>query len=173
MTRMSPPAPRRIAIALTSVIVGAFAGACEPPVKVRGHLPDPEIMAKIEPGEHGQSDVVEMLGSPSTASSFGQTTWYYIGSKEEQIAFFRPEVLKRNVFAVTFTEGDTVKNTRLYTQADGRPIDPVDRITPAPGRDLTLLQQLLGNLGRFNTQGSGQGSAGTPSPGPQSPSPLP
>jgi outer membrane protein assembly factor BamE (lipoprotein component of BamABCDE complex) len=124
-------------------------------------------MAKIQPGEHGRSDVVDLLGSPSTASSFRDRTWYYIGSKEEQIAFFNPEVLTRNVFAITFNEGDTVASTRLYTLADGQSIEPVERITPTPGRDLTVMQQLLGNLGRFNTE-QGSGSA-VPSPGPGGP----
>jgi len=173
---MTCPAPwpgQRLAALAAAASLALAAAACNPPVKVRGHLPDPETMAKIEPGEHGRSDVVNLLGSPSTASSFRDRTWYYIGSKEEQIAFFKPDVLKRNVFAITFSEGDTVESTRLYTLADGRPVDPVERITPTPGRDLTVMQQLLGNLGRFNTP-QGGGGTGAPGPGgPTTPSPLP
>lgn len=165
MTRQSPRAPRSMVTALAVAGLALAVTACDPPVKVRGHLPDPEAMAKIKPGEQGRSDVVNILGSPSTASSFRDRTWYYIGSKEEQIAFFKPDVLKRNVFAITFNEGDTVQSTRLYTLADGQTIDPVDRITPTPGRDLTVLQQLLGNLGRFNSPQGGAGGAGAPGPG--------
>lgn len=173
MTAPFPRANRTFAAVAAAVGLALTVTACNAPVKVRGHLPDPETMAKIEPGEHGRSDVVDLLGSPSTASSFRDKTWYYIGSKEEQIAFFKPEVLKRNVFAISFSEGDTVETTRLYTLADGQKIEPVDRITPTPGRDLTLMQQLLGNLGRFNTQ-QGGGGAGAPGPGgPTGPSPLP
>lgn len=140
---------------------------------VRGHLPDPETMAEIKPGEDGRSDVINVLGSPSAQSNFDDRTWYYIGSKEQQIAFFEPEVLKRNVFAVTFDEGDTVESTRLYTKDDGNAIDPVARTTPTPGRDLTIMQQLLGNLGRFNAEGGGNPATGGPgAPGP-SPGPGP
>ena len=164
---------RRSAAAVVAGLVFAIGvGACEAPVKVRGHLPDPETMARIKPGEHGRSDVVELLGSPSARSSFRERTWYYIGSKEQKLAFFDADVLKRNVFAVTFNEGDTVASTRLYTKADGQPVQPVDRITPTPGRDLTILQQLLGNLGRFNTEGAGAPGPGSPG-GPTGPSPLP
>lgn len=172
MTGLATSTNRRIAAVATALSLALAASACNAPVKVRGHLPDPEMMAKIEPGEHGRSDVVNLLGSPSTASSFRDKTWYYIGSKEEQIAFFKPDVLERNVFAISFTEGDTVESTRLYTLADGEKIDPVDRITPTPGRDLTLMQQLLGNLGRFNPE-QGGGSGGSGPSGPTTPNPLP
>lgn len=173
-SRSRPRAHRAVVLAAASVGLVFGLGACEAPVAVRGHLPDPETMAEIKPGEDGRSDVIDLLGTPSARSSFRDRTWYYIGSKEQQIAFFEADVMKRNVFAVTFDEGDTVKSTRLYTKDDGNAVDPVDRITPTPGRDLTIVQQLLGNLGRFNAEGGGNpatgGGPGAPSPGP-SPSP--
>ena len=33
---------------------------------------------------------------------------------------------------------------------DAQDVDPVDRETPTEGRDLTLLQQLFGNIGKFS-----------------------
>lgn len=160
---------RRVLPIFAAITVAVAVGACEKPVKVRGHMPDKDTMAQIRPGEHGRSDVVDMLGSPSAISSFRDSTWYYIGSKEEEFAFFRPEALERNVFAVTFSEGDAVESTRLYTLADGQSIDPVERETPTHGRDLTILQQFLGNLGRFNTSSGSTPASG----GPASPDPLP
>ncbi len=170
-SRFRPRGHRAIAAALVGGVLTLALGACEAPVQVRGHLPDPETMAQIKPGEDGRSDVIDLLGSPSARSSFRERTWYYIGSKEQQLAFFEADVLKRNVFAVTFNEGDTVESTRLYTKADGQRVTPVDRITPTPGRDLTIVQQLLGNLGRFNTEGGG--NPATDGPGGPSPGPLP
>lgn len=34
----------------------------------------------------------------------------------------------------------------------GRELDIVDRETPTPGKDESILQQMLGNLGRFRKQ---------------------
>ena len=42
---------------------------------------------------------------------------------------------------------------------DGRDIEPAPGATPAPGRELTFLEQVLGNIGRFN-KGGGSGSGG-------------
>ena len=52
---------------------------------------------------------------------------------------------------------------------DGREIEPAPGATPAPGRELTLVEQVLGNIGRFNkssSKGEG-GSEGGPRPGPR------
>ncbi len=41
--------------------------------------------------------------------------------------------------------------------------------TPAPGRELTFLEQILGNIGRFNKGGGGSdsGGGGSPQQGPK------
>ena len=53
------------------------------------------------------------------------------------------------MLVVAFDGNGRVSGTRTYTLADARDVDPVDRVTPTEGRELTLLQQLLGNIGRF------------------------
>ena len=42
----------------------------------------------------------------------------------------------------------------MLTIEDGIVIDPVSRATPTHGRDLGLLEQLLGNIGRFDAPGT-------------------
>jgi hypothetical protein len=50
---------------------------------------------------------------------------------------------------------------------DGKEVTPVARATPAPGRELSFLEQLIGNLGKFNGSGeSGGGGGGGRAPGP-------
>ncbi len=124
--------------------------ACSGNVNVHGNLPDPELVAEIEPGSYGQRDVAGLLGSPSTISTFGDSRWYYVGQRVSTFAFFKPKVLERNILVVSFDDNGRVADTRTYTLADSRDIDPVDRITPTEGRDLTIVQQLLGNFGRFS-----------------------
>ncbi|RMD62931.1 MAG: outer membrane protein assembly factor BamE [Alphaproteobacteria bacterium] len=134
------------------VFATAGLGACEQTIEVRGNLPEPETMAKISPGVHTRNDVMRLLGSPSTISTFKDDIWYYVGQKSTEFAFFKPEVLERRVLIVSFDDKGTVAETKTLTLADGREIDPVDRKTPTEGRKLTLFQQLFGNLGRFTAQ---------------------
>jgi outer membrane protein assembly factor BamE (lipoprotein component of BamABCDE complex) len=126
-------------------------GACEQSVQVRGNIPDAEVISKIDPGTHSRVDVASLLGSPSTVSTFEDSKWYYIGQKTTQFAFFEPEVLERKVVVISFNDAGYVVDTRTYGLEDGKIIDPVGRITPTEGRELSVIQQLLGNLGRFTS----------------------
>jgi outer membrane protein assembly factor BamE (lipoprotein component of BamABCDE complex) len=125
--------------------------ACGNTVQVRGNTPDPEDVAAIKPGVHSRQDIIDLLGSPSTVSTFEDRRWYYIGQKTHQVAFMKPEVLDRNVLVITFDDAGVVEGTEHYDMADAQEVDPVDRETPSEGRDLTLLQQLFGNIGKFSS----------------------
>lgn len=143
--------PRGTTLLAAGLAVGLTLGlaACGGEVAVRGNMPDPEVIAEIQPGGDRREDVVDKLGSPSTVSTFLDRKWYYIGQKVEQFAFMSPTVVERSVLVVSFDETGTVDDTLMYTLEDGQIIDPVSRETPTEGRELTVLQQLFGNLGRF------------------------
>lgn len=132
----------------TTLLVAAL-GACSPRLAVRGNLPDPEQVVEVLPGESDREDVQRILGSPSTLSTFQDSTWYYIGERTEQTAFFKPDVVERSVLTITFNDAGLVDDTKLYTIEDGQEIAMVDRQTPTEGNELTIWQQLIGNIGRF------------------------
>jgi outer membrane protein assembly factor BamE (lipoprotein component of BamABCDE complex) len=137
---------------LLATLVPMALAACGQSVNVRGNLPEPEIVSKINPGVHSREDVASLLGSPSTISTFEDNKWYYIGQKTTQFAFFAPEVLERKIIEISFDPAGMVAASKTYTLEDGQDIDPVDRITPTEGREITILQQLLGNIGKFTTK---------------------
>ncbi len=126
--------------------------ACEQSIDVRGNLPEPEDLSKLSPGVHSRGDVASLLGSPSTISTFQDDKWYYIGQKTTQFAFFAPEVLERKIIEISFDPAGVVANSKIYTLEDGQEVDPVDRITPTEGREITFFQQLIGNIGKFTTK---------------------
>lgn len=153
-------------------IAGAAAlalSACQAPVQVHGNDLDADAFAEIRPGEHTRSDVAALLGSPSVVSTFEDNSWYYIGDRTTQIAFFRPTVHDRNVFVVSFNEADVVAETRNYTLEDGQEVAHVSRETPTEGRQISVLEQLIGNLGRFD--GAAPMPSGPEGPGPRVPGP--
>ncbi len=146
--------------AITGLLLAALGlglAACETPVRVRGHVTDPDSIEAIKAGEYTQDDVLALLGTPSTVSTFDDHKWYYIGHKSTQFAFQHPEVLERNVLVVSFDDSGIVNAKHVYSLEDGRDIEPIARVTPTEGRDFTILQQLLGNLGRLpGSTGGGQ-----------------
>ncbi len=53
------------------------------------------------------------------------------------------------MIAIHFNKDNRVASIKKYDLKNGETIDPVDRTTPTPGRQFTIVQQLLGNIGRF------------------------
>jgi outer membrane protein assembly factor BamE (lipoprotein component of BamABCDE complex) len=91
------------------------------------------------------------LGTPSSVSTFLDNTWYYIGQRVELFAFDAPEGTDRSGLVLNFDQVGVVDDTRYLTIYDGQTIDPIDRETPTEGKELTVMQQLLGNFGRLPT----------------------
>ena len=123
---------------------------CSPMVQTRGHVKAPEWEEVIQPGVAGREEVLQTLGSPSTRSSFGQETWYYITTKRESYAFFKPEITDQDVLAVTFDSSGLVENIEKVGKEGLSEVDYTSRETPTAGHELTFMEQLLGNMGRFN-----------------------
>lgn len=147
-------------ILVLAAVVAAGLGACQPRIDTRGNLPDPDNVLKINPGIDGRDQVASILGTPSSIATFDDNTWYYISRRTETVAFFDPEVVDQEVLMVRFDETGIVSDMKIYGLEDGQPIQPVERTTPTLGREMTILQQLIGNLGRFNKDASGSGAPG-------------
>jgi outer membrane protein assembly factor BamE (lipoprotein component of BamABCDE complex) len=137
----------------------ALAG-CSGTIDQRGDLPDPVKLAEIQPGVTTKDGITQLIGSPSSVSTFNDRTWYYISRRTEQVAFFDPTVLDQEVVVVAFDDSGVVHDVARRTLADGRAIEPSERETPAPGHHLTFLEQLLGNVGRFSAPTSASKTPG-------------
>ena len=126
-----------------------LSASCSPIVENRGYVFDEKLLEQIKVNETISNDVMDILGSPSTTSAIDASTWYYIYSKAETVAFYHPTVTDRRVLAVSFDDDNKVNNLKYYGLEEGKIISYVDRTTPTRGRELTVLQQLFGNLGRL------------------------
>lgn len=137
-------------VAAVTLFTAAVATGCSPTVENRGHIPDSEAVAEIELGAHTPEDVLDILGTPSSISTFDKRTWFYISETTETIAFFDPDVMERQVLVVSFGDDGYVSSIRALDKNDGADIDPVGRSTPTAGRNITILEQMFGNIGRFS-----------------------
>lgn len=151
----------RLLLGAATVLLGLAATGCSPTVATRGNLTDPERVAELQPGQSRRDDVAAVLGTPTSVGTFDPNTWYYIGQKTEKVAFFRPEVTERRVLIVRFDDKGTLREVKKLDETNAQDIEMVDRTTPSAGREMTFLEQMLGNVGRFaakDTKGKGPGS---------------
>lgn len=160
------PAPvgrlRLVATAIAGLVAGSL-GACSPIVDDHGYVATPGVMDRLEVSNQGREDVIRLLGSPSTVSTFNDKTWYYIHQKQEQFAFFGIDTTEQSVVAISFNDQGRIASIKNYAMKDGREIAMVPRKTPTYGKELTVVEQIMGNVGRFSptkgaaTPGSGPG----------------
>lgn len=143
------------AIAISMVLSG-----CTAVTSKRGNMVENHQIELISAGTSSQHDVLNTLGSPTTQSTFDVNTWYYIGQETEKHGIFDDEVVAERIIAVRFNDEGIVES--INEAEEERNNIPYARAkTPTHGNDLTFMQQLLGNLGRFNTpQGSAANTAG-------------
>lgn len=130
--------------------MAAHLWACAPQVDSRGHLSTDRVADTIQVNQTTKDALQQQLGSPSSTSTFGTETWYYISSKKERKAFFDPKIVEQDVTRIEFDSAGIVSKVEHYTLADGKKIALVKRETPTEGHSLGVMEQLLGNLGRFN-----------------------
>jgi outer membrane protein assembly factor BamE (lipoprotein component of BamABCDE complex) len=137
----------RTVIAAAGLLVLA---GCAKDIDARGNLPTPEAVTRLAPGEQTRQDVQNLLGTPATTSVFDSETWYYISSQTTQYAFYPTEELDRTVYVVEFDPRGILKEVRKLDVNSGREIQIASRETVTKGREYSLIEQLIGNLGRFN-----------------------
>ena len=149
----------------TLLLIAALGAAgCAPTYTQHGFAPQLAELQSIEAGVDTRGSVLRKLGRPSTSGSFDADDWYYVASTVERFAFYAPEVVDRTVVAVSFDETGLVTSVNRYGLEDGRVIDLVTRTTPTYGRQLTVLQQLFGNIGNMNPGQLLGGGIGSPNP---------
>lgn len=147
------------------VIVILAVAACSPKVDVRGYVADGDIKDKIAIGRTTKDEVLAALGSPSAQSTFGDEAWYYIAARQETVAFLKPETAEQNVTRIAFDGSGVVSDIQTYDKTAGREFAVVKRTTPTEGHSMNMVEQMLGNIGRFNKPGGDTGIATGRKPG--------
>jgi outer membrane protein assembly factor BamE (lipoprotein component of BamABCDE complex) len=134
--------------------------ACDNIADLRGFSPSPGAVDKLEVNTQSREDVQRLIGSPSAVATFNPNVWYYISEKQEYWGPSRPWISDQNVIQITFNESGRVQNIKYYDLKDAENITMVARITPTSGKELTVLEQILGNVGRFS--GPAKQTGGSP-----------
>ncbi len=143
---------RASALVLAGALTGALAlSACAPTTSYQGFQAIDAAPKDVKVGVDDKNTVMDRLGSPSAVAAFDPNTWYYITQVSDQVAFHTPTVMSRNVVAINFSKtDDKVAEVRAYTLKDGHVVAFNKHETPTRGRELSVLEQILGNIGNSN-----------------------
>ena len=134
---------RRLLIgpAIVLALTGALTGCAEE--YTHGYVQSPDAISQIQVGA-SREQVLLVLGSPSTTSTVGGETFYYISQKTARnVAFAEPGVVDQRVLAVYFDDKAKVKEIGNYGLQDGKVFDFISRRTKTTGQDYGILYQIL------------------------------
>ncbi len=133
-----------------TLALGLLVGACAPTVQQHGQRIDPEAVSRIRPGVTSKEEVLRLMGSPSATATFDDRRWYYVTQTVEKRSFYQKQVTDQRVLIVVFDDRGIVEQVKERGLEQARAVEPVDDRTPTMGNELSLIEQLIGNIGRFS-----------------------
>ena len=136
--------------------------ACSPQVVKHGHTIEPADLARISPGQSSREDVARLLGSPSTIATFDDERWYYVSQRREIRSFFQNDITSQDVVTIVFDEIGTVTEVAQLDLEQAVDVDPSADQTQTLGNEIGIVEQLLGNIGRFGDPGPAGAGQGRP-----------
>lgn len=139
--------------AFRAVLLGmilASVAACSAIYRNHGYVPTQEELAEIKVGVDTRDSVAETIGAPSSSGILTDGGYYYVATRMRHYGPRQPEIVSRELVAISFTSSGVVSNIESYGLEDGQIVAFERRVTSSSVEDKTFLRQLLGNLGRFN-----------------------
>lgn len=130
--------------------------ACSPIQAQRGQLVTDEELAQIKTGETAKPEVISTLGTPTSISAFDENQWYYIGEDTKQSGVYNAETVTRRVVSLKFDEAGVLSDKKILGKDDGQDVAMRPGTTRVLSKEPTVIQQLIGNVGRFSKEGGGQ-----------------
>ena len=148
--------PPRILITLVLAASSVVMSGCNPVLRTHGYVATADAKPQaVEPGSDTKSSVLARLGNPSVEGTFDDDvetdTWYYMNSVRQSFAYLRPLVEERSITAISFNADGQVEKVAEYGIEDGYYVNIQDRKTPTRGRELSVLEQIFGSVGRLPT----------------------
>lgn len=142
-------------MALKSSAAGLLLGlaiglaGCAPQVVQHGHTIDPDALARITPGVTSREEVARLMGTPSALATFEDGRWYYVTQRRENRTFFQSNITEQEVVTVSFDDRGIVSDVRRHGMDQALAVQPDPDSTRTLGNELTVFEQLIGNIGRF------------------------
>ena len=121
-----------------------------------GDLPAQKRLESVKVGD-SKEKVLRVLGTPNYASSQAEGTedlMIYAQTNKSSRLFLNPKPTNQDVYLFIFNGKGTVKETRHLTLEDAKKVVYESKTTPVEGKDLSVLEQLAENFGKYNAGGN-------------------
>ncbi|MEP4198208.1 MAG: outer membrane protein assembly factor BamE [Aliishimia sp.] len=143
---------RRLQITI-AILALVATSACVASFRNHGYIPPEDLLNDIVVGVDTRDSVADSVGAPSSVGVLNDGGFYYVRSRVRNYAYRSPEVVERQVLAISFDGDGVVTNVERFGLEDGRVITLERRVTETSVVDRTFLRQLMGSFGRIGPTG--------------------
>lgn len=113
-----------------------------------GHELNPESIAKLKVKNTTKQEVLDILGSPSSSSTFDENIWYYINMTRTGVTPFKKGISTHKVLQLTF-HNDILVAIKMISGEKGA-YDFNKNKTYVHGDDISSFNDFVRNLGKYN-----------------------
>ncbi len=121
-----------------------------------GDLPSKKRLESIQIGD-SKEKVLRVLGTPNYISNkeegVGDLMIYAQTNKASRL-FLEPKATEQDVYLFVFGEDGILKENKHLTLKDAQKVIYESKTTPVEGKNLSVLEQLAENFGRYNAGGN-------------------
>ena len=121
-----------------------------------GDLPAQKRLESIKVGD-SKEKVLRVLGTPNYTSSKAEGVddlMIYAQTNKSSRIFFNPKATNQDVYLFVFNSKGNVSEAKHLTLADAKKVAYESKETPVEGKNLSVLEQLAENFGRYNAGGN-------------------
>lgn len=123
--------------------------ACAPQFRNHGYVPTESDLAQVTVGVDTRASVEELIGAPATSGLMTESAAYYVQSRVSTFAWRAPEVIEREVLAISYDSTGVVTNIERFGLEDGQVVPISRRITGTSGTNESIIRRLIGSIGGF------------------------
>lgn len=126
--------------------------ACSATYQNHGYAPPENDLENLIVGVDTRATVDDLIGPPSVSGMVGDGDYYYVRSRKRTYMMLRPQVIEREVLAISFNDDDTIANIERFGLEDGQIVPLSRRVTDSSVVKNGFLRQVLSNIGALNPE---------------------
>ena len=100
-------------LVLSFSIILTLIYSCSPRISRHGNFFSQEELKVLRSTKLNKSEILEILGQPSTKSTFSDNIWYYIYFMQKERAYFKVKNTGNNVLKIKFDKKQNVENYNI------------------------------------------------------------
>lgn len=133
-----------------AMVLTVALAACSATFTNHGYVPPEEDLQSVLVGVDTRGTVEETIGRPAASGVLRDEAWIYNAYRVRTFAYQAPEVVERDLVAISFDADGVVSNIERFGLEDGRAVQLSRRVTESTISELGFFRQILSNFGRFD-----------------------